>query len=455
MSARREVLIPCLVWLVVIFMKRTIICSLILMGLLGSAARGAETNEVSTVVTATNAATLDALVAETLERNPELKFYEAEIAAAKGGRKTAGLLANPELSGSVGNKTIRGGGLNAEGGAWSVSVVQPFEWPGRLGLRKAIANRDIELAELGYARFKVALAGRVRTLAYGLFAAQEKAAATREVAERFKALREVLVQRDPAGLTPLLETRVIEATELTMQRKASDATLATQSALLEMNQLRGVAPNTRLAVSQTHLAFRPAESLETLTALAHTNNFELRLRAIELAQQGFRVDLAKNERYPAISLGPTLSEENAGDRERIIGVGVSLPLPLWNRNKGNIETAMARQMQAEVSLNVTAREVERKVIEAALTYETKLRQMAMWRPDSVEHFREAAEIADRHYRLGAVQISVYVELQKQYLEAVESLLDTKKEALEAAQNLELLTGLTLPLSSTSTKEEQK
>jgi hypothetical protein len=46
-----------------------------------------------------------------------------------------------------------------------------------------------------------------------------------------------------------------------------------------------------------------------------------------------------------------------------------------------------------------------------------------------------------------------VELQKQYLEAVESLLDTKKEALEAAQNLELLTGLTQPLTSTAKEEK--
>ena len=423
------------------------------MGLLGGAAHGAETNDAPVVAAVTNAATLDAVVAETLAQNPELKFYEAEIVAAKAGRKTVGLLANPELSGSVGNKTIRGGGLNAEGIAWSASLMQPFEWPGRLGLRKAIANRDIELAELGYARFKIALAGRVRTLGYGLFAAQETAAATREVAERFKSLREVLVQRDPAGLTPLLETRVIEATELTMQRKASAATLAAQTALLELNQLRGVAPDIRLAVSQTELAFRPAESMTTLTALAHTNNFELRLRAVELAQQGFRVDLAENERFPSISVGPTISEENAGDRERIIGVGVSLPVPLWNWNKGNIKTAVARQMQAEVSMNVTTREVERKVAEAALTYETKVREMGQWRPDSVEHFREAAEVADRHYRLGAVPISTYVELQKQYLEAVESLLDTKKEALEAAQNLELLTGLTPPLANV--KEEKK
>ena len=106
----------------------------------------------------TNPVTLDELVNEALAKNPELKFYEAEIAAAKAGRKTAGLLANPELSSSVGQKAARGGGLSAEGVAWSVSVVQPFEWPGRLGLRKAIANRDIELAELGYERFKVALA---------------------------------------------------------------------------------------------------------------------------------------------------------------------------------------------------------------------------------------------------------------------------------------------------------
>jgi cobalt-zinc-cadmium efflux system outer membrane protein len=388
----------------------------------------------------TNQLSLDDLVNEALEKNPELRFYEAEIAAAKGGRKTAGLLANPELSGGVGQKRISSGGVSAEGMAWSVSVVQPFEWPGRIGLRKAIANRDIELAQLGYDRFKVALAGRVRTLAYGLFAAQEKSVAAGEVAERFKALREVLVQRDPAGLTPLLETRVIEATELNAQRKASDALLAAQSALLELNQLRGVAPDTRLSIGQAHLAFRPPEERESLIALARTNNFELRLRAVELAQQGFRVNLAKNERYPTISVGPSISEENAGDRERVIGLAVSLPLPLWNRNGGNIESAKARQMQAEVSLNVTGREVERQVIAAALTYETKLREIAKWRPDSVEHFKEAAELADRHYRLGAVPISTYVELQKQYLEAVESLLDTKKDALEAAQQLQVLTG---------------
>lgn len=438
-----------------LFMKRIYFCNLMLVAALGSRAVAATTNDP--MPSATNALTLVALVNEALDKNPELKFYNAEILAAKAGRKTAGLLANPEVSGSVGQKRVHDAMGNAagEGVAWSVSVMQPFEWPGRVGLRKAIANRDIELAELGYERFKVALAARVKTLAYVLFAAQEKAGAAQEVAERFQALREALVQREPAGLTPLLETRVIEATELTMQRKSSEATLASQAALLELNQLLGRRVDSHLVITQGHLTFRSPEDAETLLALALTNNFELRVRTVELAQQGFRVSLAKNERFPALSIGPTISEEHAGDRERVIGVGVSMPLPLWNRNTGNIEAAKARQMQAEVSLALAQREVESKIVEAALAYKSKLNEMAKWRPDAVEHFRSAAEVADRHYRLGAVQVATYVELQEKYLDAVEALLDTKKEALEAAGQLELLTGLRLPLANIKATEETK
>ena len=57
--------------------------------------------------------------------------------------------------------------------------------------------------------------------------------------------------------------------------------------------------------------------------------------------------------------------------------------------------------------------------------------------------KSAAELADRHYRLAAVPVTTYVELQKQYLEAVETLLDTRREAIAAAAELEELTGLDL------------
>jgi len=396
---------------------------------------------------------LEALVLDVVEHNPELNFYRAEIAIAKGERRTATAWPNPELSSTVGQKGVRGGGLSAEGVAWSVGIQQSIEWPGRIPLRKAIANHQIQLAELGMAQFKAALATRTRTLAYTLFAAQEKAAAAQEVAERFRQLREVLVQRDPAGLTPLLETRIIEATELTLQRKGTDAALAAEAALLELNQLRGATWTNALTIAPVNLAFSPAPDQETLLAGAQTNNFELQMRRVELEQQGFKVSLARKDRYPSFSVGPYLSQERAGDREQQVGVGISLPLPLWNRNKGNVETAEARLKQAETSLYVTQRDLDRRILHTAFAYQTKLAEMGKWRPESVDQFRKAAELADRHYRLGAVPIAVYIELQKQYLEAVEVLLDTRREALEAGQELQRLTGLDLNVVQTDIPTE--
>lgn len=391
----------------------------------------------------TNVVALEDLVFEILEHNPELGFYKAEILAAEGERRTATTLANPELSSQVGYKNVRerSGGLEREGVAWSVSVQQSFEWPGRIPLRKAIANQQIALAELGLAQFRVTLAARARTLAFNVFAAQQKANATREVADRFQALREVLVQRDTAGLTPELETRIIEATEITLHREASEAAIESEAALLELNQLRGQPWQQTIQVATTNVVFSAAPEMQILIEAADTNNFESRMRRAELEQQGFKVSLARHDRYPTVSVGPYFSQERAGDRENIVGIGVTVPLPLWNRNKGNIETARAREQQAQTLLNVTQREMERKVIEQAMRYRSKLNEMEKWRPDSIEQFRSSAALADRHYRLGAVPISTYVELQKQYLEAVNALLDTRKEALDARQQLELLTGI--------------
>ena len=131
-------------------------------------------------------------------------------------------------------------------------------------MRKAIANQQIKLAELGSAQFTAALAARTRSLAVTLFAAQEKAAATREVADRFQSLREVLVQRDPAGLTPTLETRIIEATELTLHRRASEAATAEPVALLELNQLRGQPWTQAVKVQRPALSLPPAPSVERI-----------------------------------------------------------------------------------------------------------------------------------------------------------------------------------------------
>ncbi|HEY0943830.1 MAG TPA: TolC family protein [Opitutaceae bacterium] len=407
-----------------------------------SVATRAQTPPVASVAAPASPITLDALVAEIVNRNPELAFYEAELAAAKAGRRSAAAWNDPELAVDAGRKRVReaSGALAGEGTAWSVTVTQTFEWPGRLALRKSIANRQIELAELGLARFRAELQARARVLAQGLHAAREKAEATREVAARYQALREVFVARDPAGLTSLLETRVIEAQELALKRRATEAELAAQAALVELNQLRGASPDTTVEVAGARFRFHAAPGIDALLAAARENNFEFRIKQVELAQQGLEVSLARNERYPSIALSPFYSEERAGERETVVGLGLSVPLPLTNRSRGAVDVAEARRRQAEAALVMAQRALERDVVTTAQTFAAKLAAGAEWRPDAVAKFRDAAELADRHYRLGAVPLATYLELQDSYLDAVEALLDTEREALEAGQQLQVLTG---------------
>jgi cobalt-zinc-cadmium efflux system outer membrane protein len=393
----------------------------------------------------------EALVSEALEANAELGFYQAQLEGAKAATRLAGRLDLPKAELQVGQ--IRSKNLDhsmaGEGAMWMASVRQSIEWPGRLGLRKAIANQDVALATLGLEAFRRELSGKVREHAFGLASAEEKSRVARAVADRFRALREVLVQRDPAGIAPQLEVRILEATELTLRRRASEFSLAVDAERVRLNLLRGAALDASLQVQRDlpDLPGRPA--LDRLMAAANTNNFELRTRAAELVQQGFRVELARNERWPAFEVGPMTMGQDGSSLDRIVGVGVAFPLPLWRPRAANIAASEAKRQQAVAVLAVARREVERRVLSASRGYDSRIAELAHWRSDVVAQFESAAELADRHYRLGAVPATTYVELQKQYLDAVEAHLDTRREALAALVELEQATGLDLIRASNS------
>lgn len=384
--------------------------------------------------------TIDGLVTQALAANPELKFYKAEIAVAKSARSTAGRLSNPQLDLDLGFKKLRGDVARSEGFAYAVTLAQPVEWPGRLGLRRAIADRDIGLAELGLEKFRSFLAARVKLLGYSLSTQQENAAAAADVAGRITSVKDVIVQREPGGVAPLLETKILEASEITFQSRASDAAVEMQQALLELNQLMGRRADTRLQVRRSEFAPRKPVTLEDLLYQAAQNNYAIRVRRAELEQQGLKVALSQNKRYPTFTVGPSVSHENTGDRETVIGLSLSVPLPLWDDGRAAVNTSNARRMQAEASLQSTFRDVERGVTEAWLILETQRKRLDVLKPDSLETFAEAASLADRHYRLGAVPINTYIEMQEKYLDAASAINATRLAVLRASLELEQLAG---------------
>ena len=390
----------------------------------------------------TDPVSVNSLVQKALATHPELRYYESQIDVAQGGKTKAGEVKNPELMIGKGNWRLHdlSNGFATDGPTWAVQLTQTFEWPGRLSLRKAIAQKDIELAQLGFSQFRAALAGRVRIISWKLLAAQEQTRAAEEVAKRFKDLAAVLLQRDPAGAAPRLEARIIQANALTLNAEATQARGELAAARFELNQLLGERADHPLALRMENLMLNPAPTMETLMAEARHKNFALRARFLDVEQQGFQVALAKNERWPSITLQPYMQKQTTLTRETQVGINLSIPLPLWNRNKGAIDAAQAKQVQAEVMLTAQMRQLERDVASHASHYTIYVEQLAQVPADTLESFRKAAAEADEHYRMGALPLSTYTELQRQYLSSVKAVLTAQLGAVDARLQLEQLTG---------------
>ncbi len=402
---------------------------------------------------ASGVVSLDRLVDDVVAGNAERQFYERELAAARVQRTAAGRLADPDLIVEFGEKTTTGaspvvGGVSGTGGgrtlgpgpAYQVSIVQPLEFNGRIALRRAIADRQIDLAVLGYQQYTATLAARARTLAYTLFTASGKADAANEVAARLEGVAAVTVQRDIAGPSPLIAARILEAGALTARRQAATAVVDYNSALYELNQLRGAPFNTPIQLIAPPLVLPPLPSQETLVEAAQARNFEIRSLTAELEQQGLRVSLARRMRVGTVAVGPYYRQETAGTTDHFAGVHVTVPLPIWNRQAGDVAIEQGKVAQAESALFAQIRTVERTLFDEAAIYRARTASLARLPADSGARFREMADLAERSYRLGAVTATVYLDAQRQYLDALTAVLDTRREALAAGLQVDVLTG---------------
>jgi cobalt-zinc-cadmium efflux system outer membrane protein len=116
------------------------------------------------------------------------------------------------------------------------------------------------------------------------------------------------------------------------------------------------------------------------------------------SSRGYEVKLAENERWPSITVVPYVQRQQNETRETQVGIGVSIPLPLWNRNKGAIDAAKAKEVQAEVMLTAQMRQLERDVAAQASHYNAT----ASWSAPVLRRFR-TSQASEKLQRAGALQ----------------------------------------------------
>ncbi len=362
---------------------------------------------------------IESLVAQALAHNAELKFYMAEVAAAKGQRTQAGLWKNPEVSGEYGSRRISDtdGALQGDGFTRSVALTQTFEFPGKGSLRKAIANKDIAIAELGLKQFQLALTTRTQMLAYRYQAASINAATAELINERSHALIELLKKRPVAGVPQLLELRVIEGSQIELQQAAKEFIQEREETRLELNALIGLPSSHPLVIRPTLIPPPHPLDRNQLIVAGLQHNLQLKGRIAELEKAVQQVSAAKLEAAPDFSVGPFFSQDKAGDLEENFGGILSMTLPLWNWNQGNIATAKAHRDQADSLLLEARRKVESEIARRCRAYELSRKQLDQIPDDLIDKLRNASDLADRQYRTGAVNVQLFLEVQREFLNA--------------------------------------
>lgn len=406
----------------------------------GAVASGAQVNESAHTI---QTRTLDQLVVEALTDNPELKATEADLEAAKGTRLQAGLWKNPDISGSYAWRQVRSPGANNDGFSDQLSITQTFEFPGKATLRKAIADQDVALGKIGLTQFRLTLAGRVKLLAYRYGLAEQNREAADLVIARSRALIALLDKRPKAGLQAMFDSGILEGNLEDIAVTQHDLALEAVTSLSELNVLRGWPAQTALhVVLPAELPPLPS-SLDHLLVTSLSTSPILRMKEMDLKKAQLQVNASKLEAAPDFAIGPFYSLDKAGDHDQKIGAAVAFPLPVWNQNQGIVAASKAVMAKTEATQEQAKRDLELSITKIYQTRHLLDVQISQTKPELIQKLAQLADMADRQYRLGAINLATFLEVQRQFLSTTKSVHQTILDANSLALDLQLLTGTML------------
>ncbi len=309
-----------------------------------------------------------------------------------------------------------------------LSLDVPFE-PWKRSRRIDLAREELKLADVDDAAALQALRRGVRLAFYGLLAAEEAATLAQSMVDVATRVREVAQARFEEGAAPRLD--VMQA-DLGLARAKADLELARSarlSAQAELNGLLNRPPTRPLAVAGDLAEGAPLPPVDQVVARATAGNAELRAAESEVTIEDRRLGLLKGERFPTpvFSLGAVFNAP--GEFDVGYRAGLSLAVPLFDRNQGQIAGSLARADQARTRRDARRRSVEAKAFAAHARALAQRSQVAAYRETLVPTATAIESLAEEGYRLGRSPVLAVLDAQR-------TLRDAKSEYLSSLLSLQ-------------------
>ena len=375
--------------------------------------------------------TLEQALQTAFAGNPDLAAAQREIGIAEGDRKQAGLIPNPEVSWEA-EDTRR------DSRTTTVMLSQPIELGGKRGARIDVARRAQDAAGIQLERERNTLRADVIQAFNIVQIAQQHLQLSRQSMQLAEHGLRVAQGRIEAGKSsPVEGTRALvqlSQVRLELSRAERDQATAYQQLAQVMGAPLPTSTTVQTAIQNMPVVPPPIRLLERLNETA-----ELRLATLQIDQREASLGLEKSERIPdlTVSVGSQYSEL---ERERVNVVGLSMPIPLFNRNQGNILAAARRADQARDLRNATELRLRTQIQTTLAQWQTANAEVTAFNQSILPAAQSAVDSATRGFEMGKFGFLDVLDAQRTLISARSQYIQAVSEATDARVRIERIFG---------------
>jgi len=347
--------------------------------------------------------TVNEAMALFLRQNLDLLMAQYGIDYAKGLEVTAKLFPNPILSLEGTGSLTRP--INKVG-ALTTRVDQLFELAGKRGYRQESSRYGTQSAEAAFADAVRTLGFSVKEAFYKVLLTKRKLDLAQDNSTRFAEVVRINTIRFQKGVIAEADLIKLRVQFVDFQNQVITATHELFTAQNTLKGLLAVRPQVELVLNG-ELEYKPQDlALDRLRTDALSTRPDVAAKDRTLSQRSAELKLAEALRVPDVTVGAdfTVQGPQGPNTEHQVGVGLSVPLPLFNRNQGGILQAEASRRAAQADLDRTKLQVEIDVENAYRDFTQTDMLAKAYRGGVLDDARTSREIAEKAYARGGMTI---------------------------------------------------
>jgi len=362
--------------------------------------------------------------------NPELAAAAAEARAHDGAVRQAAVVPNPELATMLEDreKSTR---------TSTVQLNQRLELGGKRAGRVRAAEREREAALADLAVRRAEVRADAVTAFYDVLAQQERHRLALESVALAGRAAGAAARRVAAGkVSPVEETKARVA-ESAVRIELMQATSDLSAARMRLAVLGGKGSNL-IGVAGSLESPAPPPPLRQLEQMLDSSPVLARAR-IEVERREAQSQLEKARRHPDLTVSLGAKRDEALGRSQAI-IGLSVPLPLFDRNQGNVQEALARTDRARDEFVATEHRIAAELRQAHARLESAREQLELIRTDILPGAQSAYDAAQKGFEFGKFNFLDVLDAQRTLLQATSQYVLTLMEAHRASAGIERILG---------------